>query len=456
MDNNLSNTENTQRSLSSLRNYNPSRTTNDQEYFFRYAEILLDYINILGQDSDRQTESDYSSNEDNIPSEPVRPTVEFDNLVTNLSQIYDKLSYDMDYIYEIMNIKYSKYLEISYVSKLLNLYRYICYTVCNIFKNCLVCGDIVYEFYLLDKLIDPKINILNLRKKDIFFMIDSFHSYIDIETITNSIVLLAKCTLSFYYQYDDRYVINLEIKNYDNETFYLTIHIFLCKKLYDSKYANNSPYLKNEKIKLNLKNDFMKKLFFLNKFKHNRLCMIKNNWGTDYVALEEQNDEYFLNEIEKSEINNFLISKKLEYIYFDESAVNGLLELETFFKFSYLKKKDSIVLSRLYNFINTIYILYFVEKGWTFNNIKCIEFEKNDSCYICSNDHKDFGIDIIYKISINCCKESINGICLNCFIKNVMENYKILKSYYSCPFCKKEHIFYNEKMSKNIENIDNI
>jgi len=454
--NNISNTSSTS---SRYRNLIIS-STNNSEYFSRYAEILLDYINLLGDDDTQYSyEPDNNESDNNEPDNlQVNNTTEnLLNYIPNLSNLYDKLNTDLNFIYDIMNIKYSKYPDMQYTCKLLNLYRHIIYVICNLFKNCLVGGDLISEIYMIDNFIDPKLNFLNLRKKEIFFIVDSTHSLIDIETLTNSILLLTKCTLTYYYQYHDRYIINLEILNYDHETFYLSIHILSVPKLLDCKYMNISPYLKNEKVKINFSKEKFKKFYFLNKFEHNRLCLVKNNWGNDYVVIENENDEYYVNKIENSKIKDILFNKFLKYSTdIDNSAVEGMNELETFFKYSYLKKKDNIILSRLYNFINTIYILFFLEKGWTFENIKTINFEKNDSCYICSYEYKDYKADDIYKVSINCCRESINGICLNCFVKNVMENYKILKSYYSCPFCKKEHIFYNQKISKLIENLERI
>ena len=95
--------------------------------------------------------------------------------------------------------------------------------------------------------------------------------------------------------------------------------------------------------------------------------------------------------------------------------------------------------------------MYFVQKGWKYENIKKTSFEDDNSCFICCNKKSDFlelnkNLDL-YKISVNCCKESIEGICVGCFVKNSMECYKKLKSSYVCPFCKKEHIFYNKKIN---------
>lgn len=448
--NNISNTSSTS---SRYRNLIISSSTNS-EYFSRYAEILLDYINLLSEEtvpeSLREEDMDENSN-------IIRYNTNVEEYIPNLSNVYDKLNTDLNFIYDLMNIRYSKYPDISYISKLLNMYRYIIFVICNLFKNCIVAGDLITEMYLMDNFIDPKLNFLNLRKKEIFFIVDSNHTLIDIETLTNSILLLTKCTLSYYYQYHDKYIINLECLNYDNETFYLSIHILCVPKLLDCKYMNISPYLKNEKVKINICKEKLKKFYFLNKFQHNRLCLVKNNWGNDYVVIENENDECYVEKVDNSYIKDIIFNKNLKYTTnIDNSHLEGINELETFFKFSYLKKKDSIILSRLYNFINTIYIIYFLEKGWVYENIKIIDFKNNDSCYICSYEYNDYKADDIYKISINCCKEAINGICLNCFVKNVMENYKILKSFYSCPFCKKEHIFYNQKISKIVENLDNV
>jgi len=432
--NNISNTSSTS---SRYRNLIISSSTNS-EYFSRYAEILLDYINLISEEtiSEREYEDENES-----------PIYEVDNNILghipNISNLYDKLNTDLIFIYDIMNITYSKYPDISYVSKLLNMYRYIIFVICNLFKNCIVAGEIISEIYLIDNFIDPKLNFLNLRKKEIFFIVDSNYSLIDIETLTNSILLLTKCKLSYYYQYHDRYIINLEFQNYDNETFYLVIQILSVPKLLDCKYTNISPYLKNEKVKINIPKEKFKKFYFINKFQHNRLCFLKNNWGNDYVVIEHENDECYLEKVENSNIKDIVLNKQLKYIInIDSSHMEAMNELESFFKFSYLKKKESIILSRLYNFINTIYIVYFLEKGWIYENIKMINFNNNDSCYICSYEYNDYKEDDIYKIAINCCKEANNGICLNCFVKNVMENYKILKSFYSCPFCKFK-IMYN-------------
>jgi len=447
--NNISNTSSTS---SRYRNLIISSST-DSVYFSRYAEILLDYINLLSEETIPENLREYEDEN----SSPIVATSDVSEYIPTLSNVYDKLNTDLNFIYDIMNIKYSKYPDISYVSKLLNMYRYIIFVVCNLFKNCIVGGDLITEMYLMDNFIDPKLNFLNLRKKEIFFIVDSTHSLIDIETLTNSILLLTKCTLSYYYQYHDRYIINLECQNYDNETFYLAIHILSVPKLLDCKYMNISPYLKNEKVKINISKEKLKNFYFLNKFQHNRLCLVKNKWGNDYVVIENENDECYVEKVDNSNIKDIIFNKNLKYTTdIDNSHMEGINELETFFKFSYLKKKDSIVLSRLYNFINTVYIVYFLEKGWVYENIKMIDFKNNDSCYICSYEYKDYKADNIYKISINCCKEAINGICLNCFVKNVLENYKILKSFYSCPFCKKEHIFYNQKISKIVENLDNL
>lgn len=445
--NNISNTSST---TPRYRNLMISSST-DSEYFSRYAEILLDYINLLSEETISEREYD---DENTSPTNMVNNILEH---IPNLSNVYDKLNTDLNFIYDIMNITYSKYPDISYVSKLLNMYRYIIFVVCNLFKNCIVCGDLISEMYLMDNFIDPKLNFLNLRKKEIFFIVDSNYSLIDIETLTNSILLLTKSKLSYYYQYHDRYVINLECQNYDNETFYLAIQILSVPKLLDCKYMNISPYLKNEKVKINISKEKFKKFYFLNKFQHNRLCLVKNSWGNDYVVIEHENDECYVEKVENSNIKDIVFNKQLKYTMdIDNSHMEAMNELEAFFKSSYLKKKESIILSRLYNFINTIYIVYFLEKGWVYENIRMIDFNNNDSCYICSYEYKDYKADDIYKISINCCKEATNGICLNCFVKNVMENYKILKSFYSCPFCKKEHIFYNQNISKIVENLDNV
>lgn len=437
----------------------------------RYEDIILDYINSfldnrnesnqnLEQNDRNESEPEnlISRNENGFYSRGTGVSVYRMDIRNNnqTALLYDDLNNSLNHIYKNSDIMYCKKLEISYLSKILNTYRYIINIITNIYKNSIICGDLITDMYLLDNLVDPIITINDLRGREIYFLVDNFISE---EILINTIILLSKCTLSYYFHNKNNFYINLELQNHDGEIYNLSLVIVKCKHLFLENYQSISPYFMNKKIELAISEEEYKSYLFLNKYIHNNICMVKNTWGYDYVSIVRQNNNFYLDSIENTDIHNIILNKKLIFNNDPEScALSNIKELEILFKENNLRKKDNLTISRLFMFLNTIFILSYVEKGWKFNDLKSVPFNVNDSCYICYNNYKDFKNyekNYMYKVSLNCCTEASYGICLQCFVKNSIENHKILKSFYCCPFCKKEHIFYNENVAKKIELLRN-
>lgn len=430
----------------------------------RYEDIILEYLNLLtdtGSSSDENERNNEENllirNENGLSSRGTGISIYRLDMPNNNrgAILYDDLNKSIDHIYKNSDIYYSKKLEISYLSKIFNTYKYIINIIVNIYKNCIVCGDLLTDMYLLDNLINPNISINEMRGREIYFLVDNF---ISDDLLISTLILLSKCTLSFYFHFKDRFHLNLEIQNYDGEIFYLCLIIVKSNKLFSENFQSISPYVTNRKIELEITLEEYKKYLFLNKFEHNGLCMVKNIWRFDYTGLVFIDDKFYLDKIENTKIKYLIENKKLLYNNnIIHCPYSNIKELELLFKPDQLYKKDNLTKSRLYMFLNNVYILSYIERGWTYDDLHLKIFEENDSCYICSNNYKDYNKKdntYIYKISLNCCKEASNGICLECFVKNAMQNYKILKSFYCCPFCKKEHIFYNKKISKMIETLE--
>ena len=98
--NNISNTSSTTSTTSRYRNLIISSSTNS-EYFSRYAEILLDYINLLADENVSNTESQEVVDDSEDTSNDIQQTTENAlNYIPNLSNVYDKLNTDLNFIYD--------------------------------------------------------------------------------------------------------------------------------------------------------------------------------------------------------------------------------------------------------------------------------------------------------------------------------------------------------------------
>lgn len=356
----------------------------------------------------------------------------FDN---NFNMISKNIGMD-NYYEKVDNLRLSKH--IHFMKKIMD-------NIFSFYSNSIIFGDIISTLYMYDKLIDTELNSINLKFTQIYVLHDT---KTNIESIVGKLSTFV--CINYHYTIENKSIIYFTVKDDNGYIYNIYIHIHHIPSLYCNLLKSNSPYLNKEPVELNLVNQDMKDLYFLNRFKHHRMGKILNNWSYDYVILENINNKIFLNVLENSDVENCVINKKLEYIKSkDVSMINPYKELEIFFN-NIQFTKNNVIFSRINMFIHTNIMLFFVQKGWTFEqNIKKVKFD--EECFICCNKASDFSVFHhemdIYKISINCCKEAIDGICVKCFIKNAMECYKNLKSSYICPFCKKEHYFYHKDIN---------
>jgi len=380
-----------------------------------------------------ETDSDYEDDQDNpIYMMYYHTDKYFDN---NFNMISKNIGMD-NYYEKVNNLRLSKH--IYFMKKLMD-------NIFTFYNNSIIFGDIVSTLYMYDQLIDTELNSINLKFTQI---------YVLNENKSNIELFIARLNSSvcvnYHYNLQNKSIIYFSVKDDCGYIYNIYIHIYHIPSLYSNLLKSNSPYLNKEPVELNLTNDDIKEFYFLNRFKHHRIGKILNGWTYEYVVFENINDKFYLNVLENTEIKDILINKKLEYIKNkDVDMINPYKELEIFFNKIQFTKNNKIIFSRINMFIHTNIILFFIQKGWTFENMKKTKYD--DECFICCNKESDFSQNYqeldIYKISINCCKESINGICVKCFIKNVIECYKNLKSHYICPFCKKEHCFYHKDIN---------
>lgn len=359
---------------------------------------------------------------------------------------------DIRYIQSNIPLFYSKPVSIVTVSNYFNFVKYIIDIVLNVYRTGIVCGDLVSEMYMVDNFIDPKYNMNCLRINEIHFLVES---NISIELFLNTIVIISRSTLLYYYMYDNKYIISLEVKDNEGYIHNLIIYIHYIPNLYKNKLKSNSPYVCNDDVELGINDEQFSNMYFINRFEHQKLVKIKSDWNGQYVCFQKFDNKYLLIKSEYSKVIEKVKDKNLVYTGVDLINTNYYSDLEKYFKYSKTKYRDQTTLSRLNMFINTSIILSFIQKGWEFEHLKSVPFFKDQSCFICSNKYLD--IDeydelYMYKVSLGCCKESKNGICLDCFMKNSVECYQKLKSSYICPFCKQESKIYNKEICEHISN----
>lgn len=417
-------------------------------------EVQFIYTDIIESDTDSDSDSDYD-NENNYELSTTNfieleleseESYQSERTIGNFS-IYIHPDEIMNKNFEIIcdNMEVDKYYEkveklrlsthFTFIKKIIDI-------ITNIYPFSIIFGDIISTLYMYDHFKDTEFNSMNIKYTQLYILYDSKNG---IEKLINKISFIVN--INYQYSLDNKNIIFFTVKDEKGYVYNIYLHLFYIPNIFCNLLKTTSPYANREKVELNLTKNDMKKLHFLNRFLHHRIGIIYNTWKHDYVALEEKNNKYFLDCIENTNIENCIFDKKLKYIENEDiDIINPYKELEIFL--NNIDFSNSIILSRLNMFINSNIIMYFVQKGWKYENINKIEFDHDDCCFICSNKKSDFlelnkNLDV-YKISVNCCKESIKGICASCFVKNSMECYKKLKSCYLCPFCKKEHIFYNK------------
>lgn len=386
---------------------------------------------------DYETDSNQSVEDNHMNHNEFFLNYTNDNFLNEHFNIISKNIGINDYYEKVDNLRLSKHIYI--IKKLID-------NIFSVYDNSIICGDIVSTLYLYDNLLNTELNSLNLKFTQIYVI----HEYrISLESIISKLNKFA--CINYNNTDDEKNVISITVRDDQGYIYNIYIHLFYTPSLYSNLMKSNSPYWNKENVELNISDNDVKKYYFLNRFKHHRLSLISNGWAYDYTIIDKIQDKYVLIPSEKSkDLIDSIKNKKLQYIENEDvKMLNPYKELEIFFSnFNF----NNIIMSRLNIFIHTNIILFFIQKGWIFDNMSKELFDENDICFICCNKVSDFSNDYknldIYKISIKCCKESINGICLKCFIQNSIECYKSLKSHYICPFCKKEHCFYNKEIHK--------
>jgi len=441
------------------------------ENIIENSELVIDvFIPYTQEEYEQDNDSNYSTDTVELDDSGYRtsPTTTFQNQSgthifglgldlprnqqVDFTLLRNNMLTDIRYIQSNIPLSYSIPVKILNLSNYFNFVKYVIDIVLNVYRSGIVCGDIISDMYMFDNFIDPTYNMNCLRVNEIHFLVES---NISIELFLNTLVIISKSNLLYYYMYDNKYIISLEVKDIKGYIHNLIVYIHYIPNLYKNKLKSNSPYACNDDIELGIDNEQYSKLTFLNRFEHQKLVKIKSDWCNQYVCLEKFDNKYLLVKSEYTDVIETVKSKKLVYSKLDSINTYYYSDLEKYFKYSKTKYRDQTTLSRLNMFINTSVILSFIQRGWEFENLKSIPFFKDQSCFICSNKYSDFDENdnlYMFKISLGCCTESYNGICLECFLKNSIECYHKLKSAYICPFCKQESKIYNKEICEHIAN----
>ena len=415
--------------------------------------------------SNSNSDDENNNTEETAPNDRIRVNVQ--NLLNVLTTMYPGISVatndlvdddtltdivlrkDLNKITNSFYFDYTQRAEKEDMVRFCKMMHTLINVVHNVFKNSIFMGDIISDLYLNDNYIQPFYNVNNMKTAELIVLVEEVPG-LSFENVINMIILMSKSSVTYYYSTAQIVIMCLNMKDSHGNIYDITLTIGTMPHLFKLAHKSKCPYELKDKVYLNCTD---KDLYYytldLLRFEHQRLAIIKTNMFSEYVEMRKYRDGYFIDRMSGS-LTWLIESKTLRYM---DPALNPQREIEYYLRYDFnLRTRQPLILSRLNMYIQTNIILKYVYKGWTFKeSLKRIPFLANDSCFICYHDYEDFinqthnKVDL-FKITYNCCKESEQGICVQCFINTVKTCHRALRSNFICPFCKKSNTFYSEQL----------